>query len=117
LRRARNRKAGRGPGGKEWVDVEWDVAATGPFDVRIRVVAQNTPGVLAGLAAAIAEHDINITDVRMDSDSGTMTSLYFTLQVDGRMHLARILKSVRRLPSVTRITRTKEDRINVNERH
>jgi len=106
----RTGKAGRGPGGgKEWVDVEWDAAATGPFEVLIKVVAQNAPGVLARLASAIAEHEVNITDVRMDNDSGSTTSLYFTLQVGGRMHLARILKSVRRLPAVTRISRLKED--------
>jgi guanosine-3',5'-bis(diphosphate) 3'-pyrophosphohydrolase len=106
----RNSKAGRGPGGrKEWVDVEWDAAATGPFEVLIRVIAQNTPGVLARLAASIAEHDINIANVRMDEGEGATTALYFTLQVNGRVHLARILKSLRRLPAVTRITRLKED--------
>ncbi len=106
----RTGKAGRGPGGgKEWVDVDWDVAATGPFEVLIKVVAQNAPGVLARVASAIAEHEVNISDVRMDKDSGSTTALFFTLQVSGRMHLAGILKSVRRLPAVTRITRLKED--------
>jgi guanosine-3',5'-bis(diphosphate) 3'-pyrophosphohydrolase len=106
----RGHKAGRGPGGsKEWVDVEWDAAAKGPFEVLIKVVAQNTPGVLARLAATIAEHDTNINNVRMDADEGSTTALYFTLQVEGRMHLARILRSLRRLPLVTRISRLKED--------
>ena len=106
----RGHKAGRGPGGtKEWVDVEWDADAKGPFEVLIKVVAQNAPGVLARLAAAIAEHDTNINNVRMDADEGSTTALYFTLQVQGRMHLARILRSLRRLPLVTRISRLKED--------
>jgi guanosine-3',5'-bis(diphosphate) 3'-pyrophosphohydrolase len=106
----RGHKVGRGPGGsKEWVDVEWDAAARGPFEVLIKVVAQNAPGVLARLAATIAEHDTNINNVRMDADDGSTTALYFTLQVQGRMHLARILRSLRRLPLVTRINRLKED--------
>jgi guanosine-3',5'-bis(diphosphate) 3'-pyrophosphohydrolase len=106
----RGHKAGRGPSGtKEWVDVEWDAAAKGPFEVLIKVVAQNAPGVLARLAATIAEHDTNINNVRMDADEGSTTALYFTLQVTGRMHLARILRSLRRLPLVTRIHRLKED--------
>jgi guanosine-3',5'-bis(diphosphate) 3'-pyrophosphohydrolase len=107
----RGSKTGRGPGGgKEWVDVEWATNVTGPFEVLIKVVAQNSPGVLARLAATIAEHRTNITDVHMDSDDGATTALYFTLQVGGRLHLARILRSLRRLPAVTRITRLKEDR-------
>ena len=106
----RGHKAGRGPGGtKEWVDVDWDADAKGPFEVLIKVVAQNAPGVLARLAAAIAEHDTNINNVRMDADEGSTTALYFTLQVQGRMHLARILRNLRRLPLVTRISRLKED--------
>jgi guanosine-3',5'-bis(diphosphate) 3'-pyrophosphohydrolase len=106
----RGRKAGRGSGGaKEWVDVEWGADAQGPFDVLIKVVAQNTPGVLARIAATIAEHDTNINNVRMDADEGSTTALYFTLQVTGRVHLARILRSLRRLPMVTRIGRLKED--------
>jgi guanosine-3',5'-bis(diphosphate) 3'-pyrophosphohydrolase len=112
----RGNKVGRGPGGrKEWVDVEWDANAAGPFEVLVRVVAQNSPGVLARLAAAIAAHGINITNVRMDADEGALTALYFTLQVHGRVHLARILRSLRRLPAVTRITRLKEDQSTRNQ--
>jgi len=106
----RNPKAGRGPGGaKEWVDVDWDADAQGPFEVLIKVVTQNTPGVLARLAATIAEQDANINNVRMDADEGSTTALYFTLQVKGRLHLAGILRNLRRLPTVTRIHRLKED--------
>ena len=109
----RNSKAARGPGGrKEWVDVEWDENAVGPFDVLIRIVAQNLPGVLARVAAGIAEHDANITSVRMDEDTGATTTLYFTVQVRDRVHLARILRNLRRLPAVTRIVRLKDGRAN-----
>jgi guanosine-3',5'-bis(diphosphate) 3'-pyrophosphohydrolase len=114
----RNGKAARGPkGSREWVDVEWDPQVDGHFEVMVRVVAQNVPGVLARLASVIAEHDTNITDVRMDADDGATTSLYFTMQVSGRAHLARILRSLRRLPAVTRITRLKEDQMTRKEGH
>jgi guanosine-3',5'-bis(diphosphate) 3'-pyrophosphohydrolase len=103
-------RSGRGAGGvRAWVDVEWDPAAQGPFETQIKVVAQNTPGVLAKIAATIAEHDTNITNVRMDADGGATTALYFMLQVSDRAHLARILRSLRRLPIVTRISRIKEE--------
>jgi hypothetical protein len=42
-------------------------------------------------------------------NKGATTALYFTLQVNGRIHLARILKSLRRLPAVMRINRIKEE--------
>jgi len=107
----RGSKAGRGPGGnKEWVDVVWDEAVQGPFEVQIKAVSQNSPGVLARLATTIAEHDTNIVNVRMDTDGGTTTALYFTLQVSDRGHLARIMRSLRRLPVVLRLNRVKEER-------
>ena len=106
----RKSKVARGPGGrKEWVDVEWDAHAAGPFDVQIRVVAQNVPGVLARVAAGIADYSANIVSVRMDEDDGATTALYLTLQVKDRAHLARILRNLRRLPAVTRISRLKEE--------
>ncbi|MCX7897141.1 MAG: bifunctional (p)ppGpp synthetase/guanosine-3',5'-bis(diphosphate) 3'-pyrophosphohydrolase [Rhodocyclaceae bacterium] len=107
-----NLKGARAQGGnRQWVDVEWDAETVGPFDVAIRVVAENRPGVLARIAHAIAMHDSNIIDVHMDTaDGGTTTALHFTLQVTGRLHLARILKNLRRLPNVMRIARVKGER-------
>jgi len=87
-----------------WVDVEWEVAADRLFDVSIRVIAKNTRGVLARLAAGIAECQSNILDVSIDDDRET-TTLYFTLEVTDRIHLARILRTLRRVPEVVRIAR------------
>ena len=75
------------------------------FEASIRVVAKNVRGVLAGLAARIAETESNIVNISMDDDSGDATTLYFTLQVTNRSHLARILVALRRVPEVVRITR------------
>ena len=41
----------------------------------------------------------------MDEDTGDATTLYFTLQVTDRTHLALILRALRRIPEVVRITR------------
>ena len=88
-----------------WVDVEWEPGTSGMFEASIRVVAKNVRGVLAGLAARIAETESNIINISMDDDSGEATTLYFTLQVTGRSHLARILVALRRVPDVVRINR------------
>jgi len=88
-----------------WIDVEWETGITGMFEASIRVVAKNVRGVLARLAAGIAEAGSNIVNVSMDDDSGEATTLFFTLQVTDRVHLARILRSLRRVPEVVRIAR------------
>ena len=88
-----------------WVDVEWEPAITGIFEASIRVVVKNVRGVLARIATGIAEAGSNIVNISMDDDSGEATTLFFTLQVGDRVHLARILRALRRIPEVVRITR------------
>jgi guanosine-3',5'-bis(diphosphate) 3'-pyrophosphohydrolase len=92
----------------DWVDLDWEPDVRGVFEIGLRVVADNRRGVLAKIAAAMAEEDSNIANVSMDEDRGTTTTLYFTLQVANRIHLARILRRVRRIPEVVRINRTKD---------
>ncbi len=88
-----------------WVDVEWEPGITGLFEASIKVGAKNVRGVLARIAADIAEAGSNIFNSSMDDDRGEATTLFFTLQVSDRVHLAHILRSVRRIPEVVRITR------------
>lgn len=67
---------------------------------------QNEKGVLARVAAEIGESDANITYVGMDDDRDhMMTQLRFTVQVEDRVHLARLMRNVRRIPRVARILR------------
>ncbi len=99
----------RGDRGR-WVDVEWEMADDERlFDVGIRVLTRNARGVLARVASAISEEECNIQNVNMDSELGAYTALNFTLQVRDRMHLARVMRCVRRVPEVVRIGRVKGD--------
>ena len=99
----------RGDRGR-WVDVEWEhVVDDRLFDVGIRVLSRNARGVLARVASAIAEEDCNIQSVSMESEQGDYTALSFTVQVHDRMHLARVMRAVRRVQEVVRIGRLKAD--------
>lgn len=93
----------------KWVDVEWEPDLDKSFDVGIRVTAANTRGVLAKVAAAIAAEGSNIDDVHMEEESGNYTNLYFTVQVQNRVHLSRLMRALRTLQEVSRITRLKNN--------
>jgi guanosine-3',5'-bis(diphosphate) 3'-pyrophosphohydrolase len=93
---------------ENWVDVDWEPGADRLFEVAIRVLAQNRPGVLAKVATEIAAAESNILDVGMDEDHGVYTSIHFTLQVSNRVHLARIMRGIRRIPEVERIVRLRQ---------
>jgi len=68
----------------------------------------NQPGMLAKIAAGIAEADSNIDSVSVEeSDGSAYTNLYFTVQVKNRVHLAELMRGLRKIPDVVRINRTK----------
>jgi GTP pyrophosphokinase len=90
------------------LDVQWDANPTKLFDVGIRLVVANQRGVLAKVAAEIAAAESNIQNVAVDpDDGGTYTVMRFTVQVMNRMHLARIVRDLRKIPEVVRIGRIK----------
>ena len=68
-----------------------------------------TATISARVASAIAEEDSNIQSVSMDGGQGEYTALNFTVQVRDRMHLARVMRGVRRVQEVVRIGRVKAD--------
>lgn len=89
-----------------WIELVWDTDLSRRFDCRIKVLVANEKGVLARVAAEIGESDANITYVGMDDDrDNLMKQLRFTIQVEDRIHLARLMRNVRRIPGVARILR------------
>ncbi len=91
---------------QKWIDVEWEPEEGKLFEIRIKVEVKNTRGVLAQVAAAIAEAGSNIEHIAMDSDPERLfTLLRFTIQVAHRKHLAAVMRSLRHIPEVARIVR------------
>ncbi|MEW6563426.1 MAG: bifunctional (p)ppGpp synthetase/guanosine-3',5'-bis(diphosphate) 3'-pyrophosphohydrolase [Pseudomonadota bacterium] len=93
-------------GTEEWLDVVWDKNIHKLFEVNIKLEVANQRGVLAKVAAAIADAGSNIENVHFTNE-GDYTTLHFTLQVHNRVHLATIMRSLRKIQEVVRITRVK----------
>ena len=101
----------------KWLDVEWDPETKKLFDVSIKLVVANQRGVLAKIAAEIAEAGSNIDKVSMEEEDGSAyTTIHFTLQVENRMHLAGVMRSLRKIPEVVRITRVKGQERDIDRR-
>ncbi len=92
---------------EKWVDVRWETHTEGEFPVDIRVDVINRRGVLAIIASAISEMDTNINNVTIDGRDGKYSALTFSISVQGRVHLARVMRHVKTLEMVSRITRVK----------
>lgn len=92
----------------KWLDVDWDSDNKHLFKVNLKLVAENKPGMLAMMAAVISEAGSNIDNVSMEeSDNSIYTGVTFTVQVRDRVHLADLMRALRKVPDVVRINRTK----------
>jgi GTP diphosphokinase / guanosine-3',5'-bis(diphosphate) 3'-diphosphatase len=87
------------------LQVEWAANPDGEFPAEIRVEVGNQRGALAVVAGAIAEQGSNIENVQSKEKDGMTSALEFLVAVRGRRHLARIMRRLRLIPLVVRITR------------
>jgi (p)ppGpp synthase/HD superfamily hydrolase len=75
------------------------------FPVAVRIMARNTPGVLASISTSIGEAGSNIERVAQPDANPETATLLFTLSVRDRDHMARVLKRLRRNSNVLRVNR------------
>ncbi len=87
--------------------MEWEDGVEGNFPVDIRVEVANQRGVLATLAANVAETGANIDNVSLEERDGVHAAIFLTVSVSGRLHLARIMRRLRTVPEVLKITRVR----------
>jgi guanosine-3',5'-bis(diphosphate) 3'-pyrophosphohydrolase len=93
---------------EKWMDVEWAPDSKKLFAVKVKLLTSDERGVLAKIAAEIAQTESNIESVSLEpGDSSIYAEISFTLQVADRPHLARVMRGLRRIPEVIRIVRLK----------
>ncbi|MGD8429803.1 MAG: bifunctional GTP diphosphokinase/guanosine-3',5'-bis pyrophosphate 3'-pyrophosphohydrolase [Ectothiorhodospiraceae bacterium] len=92
---------------EKWLDVQWDAGVTGEFPVSIAVDVVNKRGVLADVAAAVADLDSNIEAVDIEEREGMIATIRLLMSVRDRVHLARVMRRLRVLSTVLRINRKK----------
>ena len=106
---------------EKWIDVQWDPTIDRLFKVDIRVTVTDGRGVLAKLAAEIAATDSNISYVNMEDQMAESENRYttvgFTLEVRHRMHLASLMRQLRHIPEVVRMSRIKSGSAKDQQRH
>jgi guanosine-3',5'-bis(diphosphate) 3'-pyrophosphohydrolase len=78
---------------------------SGDYDTALIVDAENGPGVLAQLAAAVAQSQSNIERVDYLDRDVNAAVLRFNIQVRDRNHLAEVMRRLRRLNVVVSVRR------------
>jgi guanosine-3',5'-bis(diphosphate) 3'-pyrophosphohydrolase len=92
----------------KWLDVEWGSDNKKLFKVNVHMVVANERGMLAKIASGISDVGANIDNVSVEEADGSQYSnVNFTVQVRDRVHLAELMRNLRKIPDVVRINRVK----------
>jgi guanosine-3',5'-bis(diphosphate) 3'-pyrophosphohydrolase len=90
----------------KWIAVTWEPNIDRQFSAEIKVEVDNRPGVLADVAATIGDTGSNIEQVSVDESHEDIADMVFLIQVRDRRHLAQVLRGLRRMTAVKKVTRT-----------
>jgi len=91
---------------ERFIGVEWSDEPTRPFETAVVVTVNNGKGVLARVASALAGAEADITHIDMGQEAAMETiDLRFVVAVRDRVHLADVLRTLKRTPSVLRARR------------
>ncbi|WP_071467633.1 RelA/SpoT family protein [Polynucleobacter asymbioticus] len=92
----------------KWVKVEWGKELNREFEVDLAIDTRQGKGVLARVASSVTSADSNIMNVSMeDRFKEDSVTIRFTIQVYDRLHLSKVMRSLRTNPDVMRVTRTR----------
>jgi GTP pyrophosphokinase/guanosine-3',5'-bis(diphosphate) 3'-pyrophosphohydrolase len=93
---------------ERWMRVEWSEEPTRSFETAVTVLVRNGKGVLAQVAGAVSASQADITHIDMGEDRASETTeLRLLITVRDRLHLADVLRTMRRCPPVLRVWRVK----------
>ena len=92
---------------EKWITVNWEDDIDREFSAEILVEVTNRPGVLAEIAASIADTGSNIEQVSIDErQEEDYADLTLLILVRDRVHLANVIRRIRSMPVVKKISRS-----------
>ncbi len=90
----------------KWITVSWQPGIDREFSAEIRIDVDNRPGVLAEVASRIADAGSNIEQVSIDERHDDSAAMLFSILVRDRKQLAQVIRSIRRMNVVKKLSRT-----------
>ncbi|MGM0526258.1 MAG: bifunctional GTP diphosphokinase/guanosine-3',5'-bis pyrophosphate 3'-pyrophosphohydrolase [Pseudomonadota bacterium] len=88
--------------------VEWDNKPESEFISEIRIEIVNHQGALAKLTSAIATTGCNIDGLKTEEIDANIYFIDVALTIKNRKHLADVIRHIRKMPDVQRVTRLRK---------
>ena len=87
------------------IAVEWADSTQAEFPVRLRIITEDRPGMIAGISSIISDTGANIRSFESGGDDSTRARIEVALDVRDRKQLEHIVAGIRRIPGVFDIER------------
>lgn len=88
-------------------DVNWSIKVEGEFLTELRVEVESERGIIATLATRIADTRTSIEGIQVKERDAQHSVITLTIAVRNRVHLADVMRRVRTMRSVTKVSRAK----------
>ncbi len=93
---------------ERWMRVDWAEQPSRLFETAVSLLVSNGKGVLAQVASAVSQAEADITHIDMGNEPASETTeLKLLLSVRDRLHLAEVMRTLKRSPAVLRVARVK----------
>ena len=85
--------------------LRWDDQIEGTYPVALRIEMANQRGMIATLATKLSAIDLNIERISTQDESVHFSNIIIELQLNSRVHLARVMKRIRVMEGVRKVVR------------
>ena len=92
---------------QETMSVRWDPNVEQEFSVELRIELENEKSIIATLASTITNADANIERMNMVEKDAALSIVNMVFAVRDRVHLANVIKRLRTIRSINKITRSR----------
>ena len=84
----------------------WAETGDRDFDVCLEIEVSASRGIIASLATSAAKDDANVEKIDVSEKDARLSVVNLEISVLNRVHLAQVIKSMRKIPGVIRLNRT-----------
>ncbi len=88
-------------------DVTWSTSVEGEFLTCLRVEVESERGIIATIATKVADTRTSIEGIQVEERDSQHSVITLTISVSNRVHLADVMRRVRIIRSVTKVSRAK----------
>ena len=92
---------------ERFVALRWDNEVEGDYTAALRVEVENRRGVIAVIATRINSMNINIEKIATGDKDHMFSLVDLELPVNSRVHLAHVMRRLRTVDGVHKVTRVK----------